>query len=113
MWGRFTKVIKTVFPNARIVYDRFHVMKILNEELNKIRKECGSKLKKLKTKGIRRLILKNGESLTAEEKEALVGLLCLTKKRFMQWSRFQWVLASKCNPCYKTICEPQDPKKKF
>ncbi|MFN5515456.1 MAG: hypothetical protein ACK5CA_12120, partial [Cyanobacteriota bacterium] len=59
-------------------------MTILNEELNKIRKECGSTLKKLKTKGIRRLILKNGESLTAEEKEALVGLLCLTKKRFMQ-----------------------------
>ncbi|MFN5513605.1 MAG: methyltransferase domain-containing protein [Cyanobacteriota bacterium] len=41
---------------------------------------------------------------------ALVGLLCLTKKRFMQWSRFQWSLDSKCNPCYKTICEPQDPK---
>jgi hypothetical protein len=52
-------------------------MKILNEELNKIRKECSPRLKKLKTKGIRRLILKNGESLTPEEKE----LLEITVKR--------------------------------
>jgi transposase len=75
MWGGFTKVIKTVFPKARIVYDRFHVMKILNEELNKIRKECSPRLKKLKIKGIRRLILKNGESLTPEEKELLEIIL--------------------------------------
>jgi transposase len=64
-----------VFPKARIVYDRFHVMKILNEELNKIRKECSPRLKKLKIKGIRRLILKNGESLTPEEKELLEIIL--------------------------------------
>jgi len=27
MWGGFPKVIQKVFPNARIVFDRFHVMK--------------------------------------------------------------------------------------
>jgi transposase len=92
MWGGFTKVIKTVFPNARIVYDRFHVMTILNEELNKIRKECGSTLKKLKTKGIRRLILKNGESLTPQEKELLETILkCSTRLR-NAYSRPKWVV---------------------
>jgi len=38
MWGGFPKVIAEVFPNAVLVYDRFHVMKPVNEELNKIRK---------------------------------------------------------------------------
>ena len=27
MWGGFPKVVKEVFPNAQIVFDRFHVMK--------------------------------------------------------------------------------------
>lgn len=30
MWGGFQKVIKEVFPNALIVIDRFHVMKLAN-----------------------------------------------------------------------------------
>ena len=37
MWGGFQKVIKEVFPNALIVIDRFHVMKLVNKFLNKIR----------------------------------------------------------------------------
>ena len=48
MWGGFTKVIQNVFPNARITYDRFHVMKIVNEELEDIRKQCKNRIKKLK-----------------------------------------------------------------
>ncbi len=68
MWGGFTKVIQTVFPNARIVYDRFHVMKILNEELNKIRKQCNSVLKDLKIKHIRSLILKTEQILMTKKK---------------------------------------------
>nr|WP_017714358.1 transposase [Prochlorothrix hollandica] len=75
MWGGFTKVIQTVFPNARIVYDRFHVMKILNEELNKIRKQCNSVLKDLKIKRIRSLILKNGQILMTKKKSYLEIIL--------------------------------------
>jgi transposase len=37
MWGGFPKVIQEVLPNAIVVYDRFHMMKYVNEELNKIR----------------------------------------------------------------------------
>lgn len=36
-WGGFKKVIKEVFPNALIVIDRFHVMKLVNQALNKLR----------------------------------------------------------------------------
>ena len=37
MWGGFPKVIREVFPNAKSVIDRFHVQKLINRALNKIR----------------------------------------------------------------------------
>jgi transposase len=38
MWGGFPKVIEQVFPNAQVVIDRFHVMKVVNQDLNKLRR---------------------------------------------------------------------------
>jgi len=70
MWGGFPKVIKAVFPNARIVIDRFHVMKLVNKAVNKIRQE--QNLKGRKNRG---LLLKNEENLTEEEKAELKDLL--------------------------------------
>jgi transposase len=66
MWSGFPKVIQSVFPNARIVYDRFHVMKAVNRELNQLRI-------KLKVTGrkIKYLLLRNGESLEDEERKEL------------------------------------------
>jgi transposase len=48
MWGGFPKVIREVFPNAKIVIDRFHVQKLINKNLNKIRLQL--ELKGLKNK---------------------------------------------------------------
>lgn len=70
MWGGFSKVIKRVFPNAQIVIDRFHVMKLVNKAVNKIRLELG--LKGLKN---RFLLLKNSQDLTEVEKRELEELL--------------------------------------
>jgi transposase len=70
MWGGFGKVIKEVFPNALIVIDRFHVMKLVNKSLNKIRLLLD--LKGLKN---RCLLLKNGSELIEEEKKELAELL--------------------------------------
>jgi len=39
MWGGFPKVVREVFPNAKLVVDRFHVMQALTKELNTIRKQ--------------------------------------------------------------------------
>lgn len=41
MWGGFPKVIKKVFPNALVIIDRFHVMKVVNKDLNKLRRAAG------------------------------------------------------------------------
>ena len=45
MWGGFPKVVQEVFPNAKLVFDRFHVMKPVNEELNLVRKQTGITVK--------------------------------------------------------------------
>ncbi|WP_448534690.1 transposase [Parathermosynechococcus lividus] len=41
MWGGLAKVVEKMFANAVVIIDRFHVMKAVNEELNKIRKQMG------------------------------------------------------------------------
>jgi len=70
MWGGFPKVIQEVFPNAQIVFDRFQVMKGVNKELNKIRRECGVDVNKN-----RFIILRNGISLIDDEKVKLEYVL--------------------------------------
>ncbi len=66
----FHKVIPAVFPNAIIVVDRFHVMKLVNQAVNKIR--LSLELKGLKN---RCLIMKNNQDLTEAEQEELIQLL--------------------------------------
>jgi transposase len=75
MWGGFPKVVKEVFPNAKIVIDRFHVMQPVIKELNQIHRKAKSKIK-----GSRFLILKNNIDLTEEEKLKLETILKRSKR---------------------------------
>lgn len=71
MWGGFTKVIQEVFPNAKIVTDRFPVMKPLIKELKKIANQVGIKGFDKKS-----LLLRNQDNLNSEQLEELNKLLC-------------------------------------
>ncbi|NJK64768.1 MAG: transposase [Synechococcaceae cyanobacterium SM2_3_1] len=62
----FAYVIRKVFPNARIVYDRFHVMQKVIKEFDRIRRQS-----RITDKGAKRLILKNRKDLNEEEKAKL------------------------------------------
>ena len=75
MWGGFPKVVQEVFPKARIVFDRFHVMKPVNEELNKVRKQTQMTLK-----GSKFILLKNGVDLSEEQKVKLADILKHSKR---------------------------------
>jgi transposase len=70
MWGGFPKVIREVFPNAKTVIDRFHVQKLVNKALNKIR--LALNLKGLEN---RYLLMSNQTNLANEEKEKLELIL--------------------------------------
>ena len=41
MWGGFPKVIKKVFPKAQVIIDRFHVIKVVNKDVNELRRAAG------------------------------------------------------------------------
>lgn len=60
-------------PQARLVFDRFHVMKLLNEKLTELRRElfreAEGPLGKSVLKGIRWLLLKNPENLDDARQE--------------------------------------------
>jgi transposase len=70
MWGGFPKVIREVFPNAETVIDRFHVQKLINKALNKIRLVL--KLNGLKN---RYLLMNNQANLTSEDRSELELIL--------------------------------------
>jgi transposase len=75
MWRGFLKVVKVVFPNAKTVIDRFHVMQPVIKELNKIRQQA-----KITIKGCRFILLKNKIDLTEEQKIKLEDILKKSKR---------------------------------
>jgi transposase len=70
MWNTFINLIEEFFPNARIVNDRFHVMKLMNKVVDKVRKSVQKQLseeERKELKGLRFVLLKNREDLQEEE----------------------------------------------
>ena len=80
MWGGFPKVVKEVFPNAKVVIDRFHVMQPVIKELNQLRQKA-----KIKIKGSRFILLKNKVDLTEEQKVKLETILKRSKRLRLAW----------------------------
>ena len=82
MWMGYKNVAKKLMPQEQIVADRFHVMKQVNEELDKARKEVKKEAMKIKNKKEKEKILeglakskyallKNEENLKEKEKTKL------------------------------------------
>lgn len=68
----FTKAVREALPDAIHVYDHFHVVKLMNEKIDKIRRVVQSKTKdeqKAAIKGNRWLQLKRPENLSDERDE--------------------------------------------
>jgi transposase len=64
----FKKFAKEFFPNARLIADHFHVVRLLNPMINKARTEItGDK----RSNPVRRLLLFNGKKLEYFERRAL------------------------------------------
>lgn len=85
MWGGFPKVVQAVFTNARLVFDRFHVMKYVNQDLDKVRKQVVGKYTKQskkanKVKSVKFILLKNNVDLRDDERERLEAILSQSKR---------------------------------
>lgn len=72
MWGPYADVARQCFPNARITIDRFHVVKALNEVLDKIRKALRKEQpKEAAFKKLKWNLFKRPEVLSAQQRQAL------------------------------------------
>jgi transposase len=73
MSSAYIAAVTKNLPNARLVFDRFHVMKLMNEKLTALRRqiyrEATEGLGKDVLKGVRWLLLKNPENLDEEKNE--------------------------------------------
>ena len=66
--------IKKHFPKVKIVFDHFHVIKLMNERLDKVRRRVVSQLdgiQKKQLKGLRFIFLRNHENLDEDSKSIL------------------------------------------
>lgn len=68
----FKTGIKKNFKNSKITYDKFHVMKAVNEAVDNVRKKESSEQKELKKS--RYIWLKNQKNLTSSQNEKLYKL---------------------------------------
>ncbi len=81
----YREAVSTHLPKAKIVFDRFHVMKLFNEKLSDLRRalhrEATDVMRKKVLKGTRWLLLKAAENLDEEkdEKKKLEEALALNK----------------------------------
>ncbi len=65
----FTKGVKEHLPDANITYDKFHIIKLINEAVDKVRRSEAVEAKILK--GTRYVFLKNASNLTKKQTATL------------------------------------------
>jgi len=68
----FIKGVKENLPNAEITFDKFHIMKIINEAVDKVRK--AEVVEQVILKKTRYIFLKNNINLTAKQRKTLEKL---------------------------------------
>ena len=115
LWEPYAQAVEACLPNAQIVADRFHVMKLLNDQVTtarrQIQREASEEVRSV-LKGCRWLLVRNEADLSEEQKERLramflvapaLGTLHGLKERFRaifaeplsrelaNWRLFGWI----------------------
>ncbi len=83
MWKPFFNSVKNNIPGARVVYDKFHIMRHLNDALDKVRRHEYHRLKgrdRSFIKGQRYTLLSHQDNLTLEGRRALRKLFKANKR---------------------------------
>ena len=83
MGAAFIAGVKANFPNAKITFDKFHVIKLVNEAVDKVRRTEAKHNDWIK--GTRYLWLKNLQNLDAEEKASIVRLEAANLDSMQAW----------------------------
>jgi transposase len=88
MWGAYKSVAQEVFPNAKVVVDKFHMVMKVSDALDDIRKNVKKEANdndSAKFYKSRNLLRKNGEELTDDDHEKLIELFRLSPALEKAW----------------------------
>lgn len=81
MWAPYYQAASKKLPHAKVVVDRFHIMKHLNERIGQIRKKLQRNTKdeavKAAMKGSRWILVRNREDLSSQDEKKLQEILKL------------------------------------
>ena len=84
MWKAFRNSTNKHAPNAKILFDKFHIIKHLSDAMDKVRREeykrVSGKKERNFIKGQRYTLLAHQENLTLEGRESLKKLLAANKR---------------------------------
>jgi transposase len=78
MWAAYANLVRKHAVNAQVLFDRFHIVKHLNEAVDEVRLELWRQLtakQRATFKGTRWLLLKNPWNLTDDQQERLSTLV--------------------------------------
>ena len=78
MWQAYLNAIQEHLSDAVHVLDRFHIVKLLNEAVDKVRRQEAGRLRKQGIdvlKGLKYVFLKRPENLTERQQESLQGII--------------------------------------
>lgn len=125
MWQAYLNAIRDHLSEAVHVLDRFHIVKLLNEAVDKVRRQEAARLRKEGIevlKGLKYVFLKRPENLTQRQQESLQGIIgqswlhsvraYLWKEKFQlfwqytspYWAR--WYLRRWCKGVMRSRLEP-------
>jgi len=91
MWRPYLKVIRENMPDAVHVLDRFHIVKLLNDAVDKVRREENQELRAQGIevlKGLKYVFLKRPENLTEHQQEQLQKVM--NKKQLKSVRAWLW-----------------------
>lgn len=109
MWKAFMNGCKEKMPNAKVVHDRFHLVKYLNEAIDKTRRREVKKHDDLKRS--RYALLKNPENLTEKQRikfEAIESANYQVAKAWQVRENFKDLFASAPSEAFGLFCEWAD-----
>jgi len=96
MWDPFIRAVKEQCPNAELVFDKFHIVKKVNEALDMVRKKEFANAdvdERINMKHKRFVILKREENLNRKQKEELQMLMQSNEKLYKAYLLKEQVLS--------------------
>ena len=95
MSNAYAKWVKDCLPNATVVYDHFHVIQLMNQKLDQIRRQVQVKLDQeavRQLKGKRWLLLHNSDNLTDDEKLSVKALRHVSQDLYDAWTLKEYLI---------------------